>query len=412
MQRQPASALDLFTDSVRSMGDATMVSVLEFDRHLDAHRMEVAARRCLDAYPILSSRLVRGKGPAYWEHVDSRSEQLVTVVDIGNGDYRPYIVLAVDPFASPQMAVRMLRSHEHDVLVINLAHAAADGSGLKELASSLLKAYIDPDSIRPAHGLPVRDTLWTGSLLEEDLTDDVQLVNTMWPSSLRSSNGTSTYHRCTIAPEGVAAMKSLASRYNGTINDLLMASFYLSLSEFCGHYDKQGISFPVNLRQHLRDGSRCMTNQAANVGFSISRSPQDTLNEVLPKVVQETSRLKQGRIGIREQVAFDRCCDPEGLAVHRMVEEMAQQQRQGQANIFISNPGPITLPTFPGLADAYLAYPGGYMPTTCFIITTFQGSMSITMGYQQDQASTEATSVMMDGFLDNLGIGRQFVHIL
>ena len=67
MQRQPASSLDLFTDSVRLMGDGTMIAVMEFDHRLDMQRLFEAASRCVDVFPILSSTLVRGHGPAYWD---------------------------------------------------------------------------------------------------------------------------------------------------------------------------------------------------------------------------------------------------------------------------------------------------------------------------------------------------------
>ena len=122
-------------------------------------------------------------------------------------------------------------------------------------------------------------------------------------------------------------------------------------------------------------------------------------------MVGETSRMKRDRIGIREQVAFDSGCDPEGRVIEKMVEEMDRRQRNGLANIFISNPGPLSLPSVPGLVDAYIAYPGGYMPTTCFIVSTFNGTMTLTMGYQQDTTSTEATLLLMDAFIRHLDIG-------
>ena len=67
MYTREASALDLFTDSVRIMGDATPCAVIEFDRSLDPAVLEEAAQACLLAHPILHSRLVRGNGPAFWE---------------------------------------------------------------------------------------------------------------------------------------------------------------------------------------------------------------------------------------------------------------------------------------------------------------------------------------------------------
>ena len=285
MQRQPASALDLFTDSVRSSGDATMISVLEFDRHVQAERLETAARQCLKAHPILSSRLVRGSGPAYWEYQQlDASAALIEVIDIGEDDYRPHVIRGMIAYSAPQALFRVLRSRERDVLVISLAHAAADGTGLKELTNSLMAAYLDPASVRPSNDvLPVRDTLWTRSLIDSSYAAmDLELADTMWPMHVPISSAPSSFHKATVGPDGIRALKARAARCGGTINDLLMAAYYLTMTELTDSYGDHGLSFPVNLRQHLSDGSRLMSNQSANVTFKLSSRRGEGMEQVLP----------------------------------------------------------------------------------------------------------------------------------
>src|SRR5665647_762183 len=128
------------------------------------------------------------------------------------------------------------------------------------------------------------------------------------------------------------------------------------MSDLTGHRGPITIFFPVNLRQHLNDGSRVMSNQAANVCFTVERKVGEGIEEVLPRVIEETKILKAGYIGIAEQVEMDKICDPEGRRIHLMVEQMAALQKAGLADIFISNPGPITLPDVEGLSDAYVCY--------------------------------------------------------
>ncbi|UUX92118.1 hypothetical protein [Methanoplanus endosymbiosus] len=62
-------------------------------------------------------------------------------------------------------------------------------------------------------------------------------------------------------------------------------------------------------------------------------------------------------------------CDPEGRQIQGRVEGMAVLQGSGMAYIFVSNPKPVTLPDFEGFTNAYVCYPGCYMPTT-FIVTS------------------------------------------
>jgi NRPS condensation-like uncharacterized protein len=390
------------------MGDATTVSVMEFDRHLDSGRLGLAVERCFDAYPILSSKLFRGNGPAYWEYRGADGFAHLSVVDIGTGDYRAHAVRPLDPGIGPQAMFRILRSEGRDVVVINMTHAAADGSGMKALMGTLMDAYLDPSSVKACEDiLPARDTLWTADLLDGQEVpgrDGVDIIDPMWPTPCGPSQAPSMYHRAIISPEGLDSIKRMAKAHGGTVNDVLMAAYFLSMSDLTGHMGPQHLFFPVNLRRYLRDGSRVMSNQAVNVSFTVARDRGEGMPQVLDRVIGETSRMKDGRIGIREQVAFDRGCDPEGKAVEKMVRDMASKEKDGLADIFISNPGPIILPPVDGLVDAYVCYPGTRMPSTCFVISTFRDEVSITMGYQDDEGPREATREAIHGFVGHLPI--------
>lgn len=415
MQRQPASSLDLFTDSVRLMGDGTMIAVMEFDHRLDMQRLFEAASRCVDVFPILSSTLVRGHGPAYWDLRERQgSDEIFSVSFIEERDYRPQVPLSIDPYGRAQHRIRLLRTPARDVVVINLAHAAADGFGLMTMANTLLCAYLDPLSVPSRQeGLPARDTLWTADLIEGDVADHATEVETsMWPSICGRSRDPSLYHRAVIPQDEVQRIKQAANRCGGTINDLLLSAHFLTLSDMTGHRGPHSLSFPVNLRKHLNDGTRIMSNQAANISFPIQRIPGERTEATLVKVIRETRRLKAGLVGIREQVAFDRSCDPEGKVVHGMVEDMARMQDDGLANIFISNPGHFPLPAVNGLRDAYICYPGSLMPSTCFVASTFRGALSVTIGYQNGDEPREATRVALEGFVKNLCVdGSKVVYV-
>lgn len=405
MHTREASALDLFTDSVRLMGDATPCAVMEFDRRLDPRVLEAAAQACLLAHPILHSRLVRGKGPAFWEMVEPARLPPLQVEECAE-DYHPHVIGPVDPYGPLQFRVRLLRRPSGDVVVINLAHAAADAFGLHTFCSQLLQEYRDPGSISPAKGgIPERDTLWTRGLAnsqEKTVPSEMKVINPMWPDPFGTSCQPSSFHRDWIGLPVLEAIRMHVRTLGGNINDTVTAAYYLAMSDLTGHRSPMAVFFPVNLRQHLNDGSRVMSNQANNVCFTLERTAEEGMVEVLPRVIEATKRLKAGRIGIAEQVEMDSICDPEGRRIQQMVEEMAALQRTGLADIFISNPGPIQLPDFEGLIDAYTCYPGGYMPTTCFVTSTFRGRMTITMGYQDSERAREGTRTAMHLFRRHL----------
>jgi NRPS condensation-like uncharacterized protein len=404
MYTREASALDLFTDSVRIMGDATPCAVMEFDRKLDAAVLEEASQACLLAHPILHSQLVRGNGPAFWKMAMPARVPPLKVIRC-DGNYHPHVIGPVDPYKPLQFRVRLLRRPAGDIIVVNLAHAAADAFGLNTLCTQLLTEYGAPGSILPVlGGIPERDTLWTRKLAQEigSRPSAVKQINPMWPDPFGTSEAPSSFHRDIVDPETLLELKIRTRALGGSINDAMMAAYFLSMSDLTGHRGPVAMFFPVNLRQHLNNGSRVMSNQATNACFTLEWKEKDGIKEVLSRVIKETTALKAGRIGVAEQVEMDRICDPEGWRIHEMVEEMAAMQKAGMADIFISNPGMITLPDIEGLNEAYFCYPGGYMPTTCFATSTFRGQLTITMGYQESDRARTGTRKAMDLFRQHL----------
>ncbi len=404
MYTREASALDLFTDSVRCMGDATLCAVMEFDRRLDPRLLEGAAQACLLAHPILHSRLVRGNGLAFWVMVENARVPRLEPEPCGE-DCRSRIAGPVDPYGPLQFRVRLLRRPSGDTVVINLAHAAADASGLHALMAQLLQEYEAPGTICPAEGgIPERDTLWTRRLCPDNppALREIRVINPLWPDPFGTSGGPVSFHRASLSPGELDAVRVNAGALGGSINDAVIAAYYLALSELTGHREQIEIYFPVNLRQHLCHGSRVMSNQATNVCIPLDRQEGEGMDAILPRVIRKTRALKADLIGVAEQVEMDNACDPEGRNIRLMVEQMAALQEQGFADIFLSNPGPVTLPATEGLTGAYVCYPGGLMPTTCFVTSTFRGRMTVTMGYQDSERPREGTKKAMELFMRSL----------
>jgi NRPS condensation-like uncharacterized protein len=321
------------------------------------------------------------------------------------GNYHGQVIGPVDPYEPLQFRVRVLQRPSGDVIVINLAHAAADAFGLHTLMSQLLQEYKQPGSISPAEGgIPERDTLWTRELYREGkaVSSDMRMIDSLWPDPFGTSRKAASFHRECISPPVMEALRAHARRMGGNLNDVVMAAYYLTMTELTDHRGPVNVFFPVNLRQHLRDETRVMSNQAANVSITLDRLVGEGREEILFRIIEETTKLKAGYIGIAEQVDMDKHCDAEGRHIHQMVEQMAAQQQAGLADIFISNPGPITLPDVEGLTGAYVCYPGGWMPTTCFVTSTFRGQMTITMGYQDSERARVGTQKAMHLFRNHL----------
>jgi NRPS condensation-like uncharacterized protein len=403
MQNVPASALDLFTDSVRLMGDATIVAVLEFQGRLDEERMERSLYRLFRAYPILSSRLVRGSGPAHWAYGPPSEDTNLEIISIGQEDHLDHMVYDVDPHRSPQLRVRLLRRDVGDILVLNMSHAAGDATALKVLTRSLLDDYLGHKVLIEDHtGLGPRDTSWTRGLVGKRspvVRTEMETMDPMWPSLCPPTDAGWSMHRAKVSQTDLISAKQTAHRLFGTLNDVLIASFFLALSDLTGRNGPQNIFMPVDLRRHLRDQRRMVSNQSGNVCLVLDRRPDEGMQEILSQVISRTKALKADGIGLKEQIEFDESCDPEGRNVQAMVEKMWAMRDQGLADVFFSNPGQFDLPDMSGLMDAYICYPGSFLPTMCFVVSTFRGEVSISIGYQRSKEGKDATRRALDRFL-------------
>lgn len=402
MRTCPATSLDLFTDSIRLMGDATMCLVMEFDTKMDIHRLQRAAKACLDAHPVLRSRLVRWKGPAYWE----MAEDLTIAIEVleTDGSYNHLAVNPVSPYDFGQVKLRLVRRRSGDIIIVSMAHAAADAYGLVIFCQQLLAEYMEPGMLHAADDFPERDTLWTAALVKGIVAEGshVKVLNPMWPDCLGTSDAMSGFHAREIGRDDVARIKRTANGMGGTLNDALLAAYFATMSDLTGVNGPINVFFPVNLRQHLRDCSRGMSNQSANVGFPLQRGPEEGLMEILPKVIASTRAMKEGGIGIREQAEMDKASDAEGMRVHDMVRKMLEMERHGMADIFLSNPGPVELPEAKGLQRAFICYPGALMPTDCFAVSTFRGRMTITLGFQDDPRPRNASASALEAIVSYL----------
>jgi Uncharacterized protein containing a NRPS condensation (elongation) domain len=407
MHTREASALDLFVDSTRLMGDSTLCGVMEFTARLDPERLSRAAHACILAHPVLHSRLVREGGPAHWVMEEPGAAVPVPVEECGE-DYRARVAGPVDPYEPVQVRARILRRPSGDVVVVNLAHAAADAAGLMAFMAQLLAEYETPGTVRPAAGkIPERDTLWTRRLLSKTAPqpEEMDVIDPVWPDPFGRSDASPTFHRECIGAKELAAINSATKMLGGTINDAILAAYFLAISDLTGCNGPISLFFPVNLRRHLADGSRVMSNQAANVSIPVERKPGEGMAGLLPRIIRETGRLKEGYIGVPEQARMDAASDPEGRAVQAMVERMAALEEKGFADVFITNPGVLTLPAVPGLSDAYVCYPGVKMPATCFVTSTFAGHMTVTMGCQDSERAREGTKKALGlfcGYLNGL----------
>lgn len=407
MHTREASALDLFVDSTRLMGDSTLCGVMEFTARLDPDRLGRAAHACICAHPVLHSRLVRGSGPAHWVMEEPGAAAPVPVEECGE-DYRARVAGPVDPYGPVQVRARILRRPAGDVVVISLAHAAADASGLMAFMGQLLAEYETPGTVRPAAGgIPERDTLWTRQLLNDAASqpEEMDVIDPVWPDPFGRSDALPTFHRECIGTQELAAINSATKKPGGTINDAILAAYFLAMSDLTGCNGPISLFFPVNLRRHLADGSRVMGNQSANVSITVGRKPGEGMAGLLPRVICETRRLKKGYIGVPEQARMDAASDPEGRAVQEMVERMVALEEKGFADIFITNPGVLILPEVTGLADAYVCYPGVKMPATCFVTSTFAGHMTVTMAFQDSgraRGGTKKALGLFCGYLREL----------
>jgi NRPS condensation-like uncharacterized protein len=291
---------------------------LGVEGRLDEERLRAAAHEALSRHPMALARLLparRTDRTWQWEITSGPDVDPVRMAAWEDGDAlgalrAEFYSLPVPLAESPPLRLRLARGPDHDLLMLNVNHAAFDGFGCLRFLHSVARAYTGVDDPPPPVSLEeARDVL---RLLEagdpttrtrrlkaiaHKVTDVLRRPTPPAPDGGRDLPG---YGFCHLAL-GEAETKTLSEpaqdNEDATVNDRLVAALHLTIDAWNSEHGEGsgriGTLVPVNLRpKEWRQD--VVTNLVLDARVATTTTDRSSPEVTLRAVVAESARIKEG----------------------------------------------------------------------------------------------------------------------
>ena len=241
--RIPVASGDLATAMLRGMANLVLGCRLTFDEHLDADVLSRATRLILDIEPVLGCWFDEGFLSAEWvrcSDLDGAEYFSVVETDDPDRDAAAFHGNRFEP-RGPRLAVRLLRSADHDDMCVRMDHLVGDGWSTKKVAYMLAETYsklLADTTCDPAPNLTPRPSgpdLWDALTPEQQKAAEAGNVIPEIPKwrlgPFHPGSGAGLrIQRMTLGPDEFTAMKSYGKARSATVNDMVLTGMLRALA--------------------------------------------------------------------------------------------------------------------------------------------------------------------------------------
>ncbi len=462
----PAPAFDLFNVYFECIYDPTMHLVFAFDGHLNEAVLRTATLRLLESDPCLRSRFAEGAGMPRWEEIPEVEWERAFVrlmASDGDGDGGEEIAHPFPPETppapldvrnGPQLRVSLLREEEGDQVTVTCHHGFCDAGGLRDLARQLFatcrKIEIDPD-FRPAPtGWYVRSMVsvlarFSAEEMQAAQKNEEPFVDRWHFPCERTGRGMPRIASRTFSPARLVRAKAFGKLHGATINDIMIAAFFLAFQKIRDDPADIGASRSLltsaDLRRFLdipcgpEDSVSCTDtslplNRSVAYEVTLAAGEDARLEDVIGQVIAVTKQRKAEGLGMGLGciLFYEDICAGGMPAVREFFDGMMQgYETTGQKNPVFSNIGIFREEDFlpqngmdgmDGMDEtAGTAGTAGrpislrdisFLPCVCWpygflmSLSTFRDAMTIVTAYEEGPYSRETVEeflVLVDGYL-------------
>ena len=448
---RPAPAFDLFNVYFERIYDPTMHIVFAFDGHLNETFLQTATMHMLRANPYLRSRFAEGNGMPCWEEIpEAEWERAFVHLSPGDADTismpPKYPPAPLNVRKGPQMRVTLTRQEKEDQITVTCHHGFADAGGLRDLARSLFATYQEllknPDFQPTPTGWYDRSTApYLALFTDEDMRvaqkkEGPFVDRWRFPAEQRG-RGTPRIASRTFSPERLQQAKAFGREHDATINDIMIAAFFLAFQKI--RNDPADIGAPrailtsADLRRPLvqsgdADGSAGTSTYATDatgeyqpmnlsISYEVTLTVGDkaNLDDIIGQVTTITKQRKaEGlALGLGCALFYEEICATGMPAIQQFFDGMIQRyETNGQKNPVFSNIGILREEDFLPLTGIngrpLILEDVCILPCVCWpfgflmALSTFRDSMTIITAYEEgpySQKKIEEFLALVDWYL-------------
>lgn len=422
--RHPASSFDVFNVYFERIYDPTMHVVFTFDGGIEAEVMREATMRLIASDPYLRSRYTEVEGRPVWEETPKESWNGAFFIEQG-GQPLTTPPPPLDVRKGPQVRVGLYRDGEGDRLAVTCHHGFCDAGGALAIARDVISVYrrlMENRDHRPPERNPCNRSikrilnLHTREERREALAEEEPFVDRWSFPAERPGRGRPRVASRTLAPERLKLIKAFGKEHGATVNDVLVAAFFLAFRKI--RDDPSDIGSPrsiltsVDLRRRypgLYDDCP-IANLSAAYEITLTAGEGAGLEDIIGDVAAITTRRKAGHLGLAAILFYEGIIARGMPAVLEFFDDMIERYTaSGLKNPVFSNLGVFD----PG---EFLPVPGKggealdildirYLPCVCWpygflmIASTFRGRLTLASAYEDGPYSTAVVERFL-GYVD------------
>jgi len=395
--REPSFKAEIFDQVQRlfdlnGFNDHQLHCLLSFESRSapDAGLLRKALAATIAAIPILGARYVAEPRP-FWERLEPQESAAAFETAATPDALEAFLVRRADEARSPQVRLCWLEA-DPPAAAITLNHMICDGAGFKAYLYFLCETYsrlaADPAYVPPRvdgdRGLSQVVTRFSlasriRALLFEQ-GDNNRAGAREFP--MEPSGGDVPFiARRRVARERTSAVRAHARRHGATLNDEILAAFYLCLFRALDVPPVERLAIPimVDMRRYLEPGApfALLTNLSSTAMTSLERRPDEPFDATLARVKATMDTKKGGAIGVNAffklDLLFRHCGD---ARANRILRRRLENPLVCMTNIGVIDEARLS---FAGVrpSDAFLCGSIKYKPYFQLAVTAYRDEITL-----------------------------------
>ena len=415
-ERFPATGTDIAVSITRMVTLHRIGLRLDFDRPLDADRLERAVRLSLDAEPVLGCAFRTDAFKPYWlRRPDLGVAECLSVTETADptSAMNAFQAEEIDD-AGPQAKVGVFRMPDADTLGIKISHVLADGQAAKQYAYLLADIYTrlgHDASYVPEPNLAERPS---GRDVLEHLTPEQRRdakraqswVNPTWEIPAKGSSGQGlTYLTTTLDPETFSALKSYGNARGATVNDMMLAAVFRTCVRL---FDpptgvRHSLMCTADLRRYLPNaGLLPISNISISGSLGIERVGDETFCETLGRVRASMAAWAKTCYGAWQSANAEKFTVLGYRATKFLMGSMFRLAGgSGKTYPFFTNIGVIddARLVFDGAVPlaAHVFGPASGGGSVVPVISTYRGTLTVCMGFCEEDLDASVVRQLLAG---------------
>lgn len=411
---------------LQGCNDHQLHSVLTFEKRPDPEIMKQAVRLLIKAVPILSRKYCFREGSLYWEDMKPAQWGEYFKVTRKEEEFDRFFFEQIPEGQGPQIKVCLLTKEPCRMTVL-LNHMITDGAGFKNclyLLSQIYSNLLQNPDYKPetADGdrsckavltlVPPLTKLKTFLL---DGGDNNQKSDFRFPMS-KEGKGTPFIQLWDIPPESFARLKAYGKAAGVTVNDVLLAAFFRSLSRMGVWNGKPPwLSIMIDMRKYGKDEKyrkdrkdekssreKAFTNLTSTVNVQLKDGLGERFPETLEKVNQEMKKKKSGHMGLNPLLKLDLLFrlagEKRGFA---LLKDHFNNPHIGMTNIGILDSSSLHFEGSP-VTHAFICGSIKYQPYFQLAVSTFQDTVTLSVNLYGNAWDREKVAEFFKGMKEEL----------